>query len=73
MFVLRRIYCRVFQLAFRAALPVLPYRNPKIIPSDAGIPDVLRKHGVGSVMIVTGCRYSFPGADCVPGKNAERK
>ena len=53
MFVLRRIYCRVFQLAFRAALPVLPYRNPKIIPSDAGIPDVLRKHGVGSVMIVT--------------------
>lgn len=53
MFVLRRIYCRVFQLAFRAALPVLPYCNPKIIPSDAGIPDVLRKHGVGSVMIVT--------------------
>lgn len=53
MFVLRRIYCRVFQLAFRAALPVLPYRNPKIIPSDAGIPDVLRKYGVGSVMIVT--------------------
>ena len=53
MFVLRRIYCRVFQLAFRAALPVLPYRNPKIIPSDAGIPDILRKHGVGSVMIVT--------------------
>ena len=53
MFVLRKIYCRVFQLAFRAALPVLPYRNPKIIPSDAGIPDVLRKHGVSSVMIVT--------------------
>ena len=29
----RRIYCRIFQTVFRAALPVLPYRNPKIIPA----------------------------------------
>lgn len=49
----RRIYCRIFQTVFRAALPVLPYRNPKIIPSVAGIADVCRRKQVDSVMIVT--------------------
>lgn len=53
MFILRRMYCRTFQLAFRAALPFLPYRNPKIIPSVAGIADVCQKNGITSVMIVT--------------------
>lgn len=53
MFILRRIYCRSFQLVFRAALPFLPYRNPKIIPSVAGIADVCRKKEITSVMIVT--------------------
>lgn len=53
MFIVRKIYCRTFQLAFRAALPFLPYRNPKIIPSVAGIADVCRKHEIRSVMIVT--------------------
>ena len=43
MYVLRKIYCRAFQLAFRAALPFLPYRNPEIISSDAEIPAVLRR------------------------------
>ena len=42
MFVLRRIYCRSFQMVFKMALPFLPYRNPKIIPSVAGIPEVCR-------------------------------
>ena len=53
MFVLRKIYCRAFQLVFRAALPFLPYRNPEIISSDAEIPAVLRKHELQKVMIVT--------------------
>lgn len=61
MFVLRRIYCRVFQLAFRAALPVLPYRNPKIIPSDAGIPGCFEKTWSRFRHDRDGCRYSFPG------------
>lgn len=47
------MYCRTFQAVFRAALPFLPYRSPKIIPSVAGIPDVCRRKGVDSVMIVT--------------------
>ena len=53
MWLIRRIYCRTFQAAFRAALPFLPYRNPKIIPSVAGVADVCRKKKVDSVMIVT--------------------
>jgi len=53
MFVLRKIYCRAFQTIFRLALPILPYRNPKIIPSLAGITDVLEKKSIDSVMIVT--------------------
>ena len=53
MWIIRRIYCRTFQAAFRAAIPFLPYRNPKIIPSVAGVADVCRKKSVNSVMIVT--------------------
>ena len=53
MFVLRRIYCRSFQMVFKMALPFLPYRNPKIIPSVAGIPEVCRKKKITKVMIVT--------------------
>lgn len=53
MWIVRKIYCRTFQFAFKAALPFLPYRNPKIIPSVAGIADVCRKKHVDSVMIVT--------------------
>lgn len=26
---LKKVYCRVFQFAFHAALPILPYREPE--------------------------------------------
>ncbi|MCD8118330.1 MAG: iron-containing alcohol dehydrogenase [Lachnospiraceae bacterium] len=53
MFILRKLYCRTFQTAFRIALPVLPYRNPKVVDSTTKIPSILRKRHVDSVMIVT--------------------
>ena len=53
MWIIKKIYCRTFQAVFRAALPFLPYRNPKIIPSVAGIADVCGKKNIDSVMIVT--------------------
>lgn len=53
MWMIRKIYCRTFQFVFKIALPVLPYRNPKILPSVAGITDVCRRKGIDSVMIVT--------------------
>ena len=53
MWIVKRIYCRTFQFVFKTVLPFLPYRNPKIVPSVAGIADVCRKKNVDSVMIVT--------------------
>lgn len=53
MFFIKSIYCRVFQAAFRMALPVLPYREPEIIHSCSGIGEVLKKEKVNSVLVVT--------------------
>lgn len=50
---LSSLYCRAFQTAFRAALPVLPYREPEILDSvDAVIP-VLLDEGKNKPLIVT--------------------
>ena len=51
--ILSKIYCRVFQLGFRAALPLLPYREPEIISSCANLKDVFKKEGAKSALIVT--------------------
>ena len=48
-----KIYCRVFQTAFRMALPVLPYREPEIIRSCAEIGKAAKKEKICSVLIVT--------------------
>lgn len=48
-----KIYCRTFQLGFRAALPILPYREPKIINSCAKLKSVFEKEDIKSVLIVT--------------------
>ncbi len=53
MFVLKKLGCRTFQAAFRAALPLLPYREPKIVSSCEGLGDVFQKEKVTSVLIVT--------------------
>ena len=45
---LKKAYCRVFQNVFKFALPLLPYRNPKIIGSVKGIPEVLEKRNYSS-------------------------
>ncbi len=50
---LKKLYCRVYQIALRVALPVLPYRNPKVLGSLMDIPDVLVRAGIDSVLLVT--------------------
>lgn len=50
---LRKAYCRIFQNIFKFALPLLPYRNPKIIGSVRGIPEVLEKRDYNNVLIIT--------------------
>ncbi len=53
MFILKKIGCRVFQTAFRLALPILPYREPKIIPSCSELGELLKNKKATSVLIVT--------------------
>ncbi len=53
MFILKKFGCRAFQLAFRAALPILPYREPRVIPSCSQLDAVFSKENVSSVLIVT--------------------
>ena len=48
-----KIFCRIFQGAFRAALPVLPYREPEILKKVKYIPKVLVEHGIDRVLLVT--------------------
>lgn len=48
-----RIFCRIFQAGFRLALPVLPYREPKIVNSCAALKNVFEKEKITSVLVVT--------------------
>ena len=48
-----KFFCRVFQAGFRAALPILPYREPKIVPSCLELGGVFKKEKTTSVLVVT--------------------
>ncbi|MBR3307197.1 MAG: iron-containing alcohol dehydrogenase [Lachnospiraceae bacterium] len=50
---LKAAFCRTFQFGFKAAIPFLPYRNPDILNSVDEIPSLLKKQGIGNVMLVT--------------------
>ena len=50
---LERVYCRAFQGVFRAALPFMPYREPKNLHSIVQIPDVLQERNISKVLLVT--------------------
>lgn len=53
MFFLKSAFCRIYQTAFRIVLPLLPYREPEIVDSCAGLDRILKKEKVNSVLIVT--------------------
>lgn len=53
MFILKKIYCRIFQKVFRIALPLLPYREPEILESIELIPETVKKNGCKKPIIVT--------------------
>lgn len=53
MFIFKKIGCRAYQIAFRAVFPVLPYREPKIMPRCEDIADVLIFEKATSVLVVT--------------------
>lgn len=53
MFIVKSAFCRIFQTAFRIALPILPYREPMIIDSCTGLGGVFKRENINSVLIVT--------------------
>ena len=53
MFFLKSVYCRIFQGAFRLALPFLPYREPQIIRSCGELDAIFQKETVTSILVVT--------------------
>ena len=48
-----QLFCRAFQLVFRAALPLLPYREPVELTGLAAVPPLLREKGVTAELLVT--------------------
>ena len=45
--------CRIFQTGMWAAIPVLPYRKPKVLHRIADVPETLHQLGCKSVLLVT--------------------
>lgn len=51
--IIKKIYCRVYQFAFHAALPLLPYREPIILKDTGEIPRQIKKMGFDAALLVT--------------------
>ena len=49
----KKIFCRIYQFAFHIALPVLPYREPKILKDNTEIASEIKKLGLNSTFIIT--------------------
>ncbi|MBQ9886666.1 MAG: iron-containing alcohol dehydrogenase [Lachnospiraceae bacterium] len=59
--ILKKIYCRAFQLGFKVAIPILPYREPQILDGMEKIPKVLLGQNKDKVLIVTDAGISKIG------------
>lgn len=49
----KKLFCRTFQAVFRIAIPILPYREPKILKNNSELTKVLLDNAVKSVLLVT--------------------
>ena len=49
----KKLYCRTFQVVFRIAIPILPYREPKILKNNSELIKVLLDNAVKNVLLVT--------------------
>ena len=53
MYLIKKMYCRIFQSCFRIALPILPYTEPKILGRVKDVIPVLKEKKYTSVLLVT--------------------
>ncbi len=51
--IFKKVFCRIYQKAFRAALPVLPYREPLILGSISDIAEEIKRKKLGKPLLVT--------------------
>ncbi len=51
--IFKKFYCRTYQTVFKIMLPFLPYRQPKILKTDADVLKVLKEHNKNNVLLVT--------------------
>ncbi len=67
---LRKIWCRTFQAGMNVVLPLMPYREPKLLDGVKAIPECLKEHGVDNCILVTdkgirGLGLTQPLEDCL--------
>ncbi|MBQ7802040.1 MAG: iron-containing alcohol dehydrogenase [Oscillospiraceae bacterium] len=51
--IITKAACRTFQTVLRLAIPILPYRSPKVLSQVRDIPGVLKEKGISHVLVVT--------------------
>ena len=51
--ILKRAYCRIYQGIFKLLIPVLPYREPKILKTDEDVVGVLKENKISRVLLIT--------------------
>ncbi|MBO4440136.1 MAG: iron-containing alcohol dehydrogenase [Spirochaetaceae bacterium] len=51
--IFKKIYCRIFQACFHIAIPILPYRDPKILHSIEELPAEFKSQGINKVFLIT--------------------
>ena len=50
--ILKKMYCRIYQTCFKLAIPLLPYRSPKIIELE-NLNNILSKENIKKLFIIT--------------------
>ena len=51
--IFQKTFCRTYQLGFRAAMPVLPYHEPKTFHSIENVTDILKAENKNCALIVS--------------------
>ena len=51
--ILKNLWCRTYQTAFRMVIPILPYRQPELHDSLDSMADIVRSRGISRILIVT--------------------
>lgn len=51
--VLKKVFCRSYQFCFRVAMPLMPYRRPKLYSSVKELKELFKEKNVKSVLLVT--------------------